>query len=266
MKVLAAIDNSLAARPVLAVARAIAELLGAEVEGVHVRLDGETTARSAAETIGIPLRLLEGETIDALCGAGEETDVVAVVIGARGLPTSPRPLGTTATAVATTLSKPVVVVPPDASEPVVRRILVPLEGSSATSEAPGSLIELALEQGLEVVVLHVIGVESIPAFTDQPQHHFEAWTEEFLARYCPAGAGAVSFETRVGRAEALVPLAAARYGADLVALGWSQDLEAGRAAVVRATLEQSRVPVMLVPVRAGAGDGAQPQAEALQLA
>src|SRR6187200_1818000 len=126
-KVLAAIDNSLAAKAVLTTARAIADLLDAEVEGVHVRINGETTARSAAEADGIELRVLSGETVDALRRAGEESAVAAVVIGARGLPTSPRPLGATATVLATTLSKPVVVVPPEARERAVRRILVPLE-------------------------------------------------------------------------------------------------------------------------------------------
>jgi nucleotide-binding universal stress UspA family protein len=39
-KVLAAIDNSAAARPVLASAAALADLLGAELEAIHVREDG----------------------------------------------------------------------------------------------------------------------------------------------------------------------------------------------------------------------------------
>ena len=53
---------------------AIADLLGAELGCVHVRVDGETTARSAAETVGTPLRLLVGETVDALLRAGEERE------------------------------------------------------------------------------------------------------------------------------------------------------------------------------------------------
>ena len=265
-KVLAAIDNSLAATPVLAMACAVADVLGAEVEAAHVEVNGHATVRSVASSGGVPLRLLHGETVDALREAGAEEDVVAVVVGSRGVPTSARPLGATATAVATTLSKPVVVVPPDApAEPVLRRVLVPLEGSRSTSRAPGALIEVALEQSLEVVVLHVLGADSIPAFTDQPQHQQTAWAEEFLARYCPTGIGAVAFETRVGRAEVLVPLAATRTGCDLVALGWSQDLAAGHASVVRATLELSRVPVMLVPVaHTAVGEAEAPFAEAMQ--
>ena len=38
-----------------------------------------------------------------------------------------------------------------------------------------------------------------------------------------------------------------------MALGWAQELREGHAAVVRATLELSRVPVMLVPVRVVTG-------------
>jgi nucleotide-binding universal stress UspA family protein len=262
-KILVAVDNSLAARPVLATARAVADVLDAEVEAIHVRTDGETAARSAADAAGVPLRILSGDILSALREAGEECDVVAVVIGARGLPTSPHPLGATATRVATTLPKPVVVVPPDAEGRPLRRILVPLEGSRSTSLAPRSLIEVALGRGLEVVVLHVIGGESIPAFTDQPQHEQTAWAEEFLARYCPAGIGSVVFETRVGRPEVLVPVASSRLQADLVALAWSQELAAGRAPVVRATLELSKLPVLLVPV-ASSSEAESPIGEALQ--
>ena len=74
------------------------------------------------------------------------------------------------------------------------------------------------------------------SFTDQPQHEGEAWNQEFLARYCPWGVGLVRFETRVGSAAAVVPAVAEETGCDLIALGWSQDLAAGRAGVVRAAL------------------------------
>lgn len=41
--VLAALDNSLAGTPVLAAARALASLLEARVEAVHVRTNGDRT-------------------------------------------------------------------------------------------------------------------------------------------------------------------------------------------------------------------------------
>jgi hypothetical protein len=41
-------------------------------------------------------------------------------------------------------------------------------------------------------------------------------------------------------------------GCELIALGWSQQLSAGRAPVVRETLERSRLPVLLIPVQLAA--------------
>ena len=247
--VLAAIDGGLAARPVLAAARALATVLGADVVALHVEVSGLGTPRTLALRAGVPLRILRGDVPSRLIQAGSAADVVALVIGARGIAVGPRPLGATALAVATTLAKPVVVVPPDAEpRPAFKRVLVPLEGSESTSLAPRSLIELAPDQGLDVVALHILGPETIPPFVDQAQHEQTAWAREFLARYCPWGIDVVDFETRVGRREELIPEAAGECDCDLIALGWSQAFADGHAHVVRATLERSRLPVVLIPV------------------
>jgi nucleotide-binding universal stress UspA family protein len=130
-------------------------------------VDGARTARTTAEAAGVPFRTLPGPVVENLVRAGEEEDVVAVVIGARGTPSAPRPLGATAAAVATALGKPVVIVPPDADPPSkFRRVLVPLEGTVSTSLAPAMIIELAPDAELEVLALHVYDLDSLPAFTD----------------------------------------------------------------------------------------------------
>jgi nucleotide-binding universal stress UspA family protein len=249
--VLAALDRSLAATPVLATARALARVLGAEVVALHVQEDSAETPSEFARAAGVRLRIVRGDVVDRLVAEGEADDVAALVVGARGIPTDPRPLGATAVAVATTIIKPVVVVSPRAEpQPTISRALVPLEGDLTTSLAPRALIELAPEVGLEVVALHVFHPEAVPAFTDQPQHEHETVAREFLARYCPWGIDVVQFESRVGRREDLIPLAAGECGCDLIVLGWLQRLSPGRANVVRATLERSSVPVMLVPIAA----------------
>jgi nucleotide-binding universal stress UspA family protein len=247
--VLAALDNSVAAGPVLAAAQAYARLLGASVEAVHVRTDGERTARLAAEAAGVALTELDGDPVKQLVRAGSKEDVVCIVLGARATPGGARPAGATALAVAAELPKPVLLVPPDAPRPGrLDRVLVPLEGTVSSSLAPRAVIELAAREHVDLVVLHVLDEASIPAFTDQPQHETQAWAREFLARYCPWGAETISFESRVGRPDELIARAAGTTGADLVALGWSQELAAGRAPVVRAVLERARVPLLLVPV------------------
>jgi nucleotide-binding universal stress UspA family protein len=248
-KVLAALDNSLAGKSVLASAQAFAALLDSQVEAVHVQTNGQRTVRNMTEAAGIPLRTTTGPVVRCLVEAGEANDVVALVIGARGTSASSKPLGGQAAAVATALSKPVLIVPPDADPPqTFRRVLVPLEGSQATSLAPRWLFELPRETEIDVVALHIHDEASIPAFTDQPQHEVSAWAREFIQRYCPWGIGTVQLETRVGRIGELVPLVAEQCDCDLIALGWSQHLSSGRARVVHETIQRSHRPVLLVPV------------------
>jgi nucleotide-binding universal stress UspA family protein len=248
-KVLAALDSSVAGKSVLASARALAALLDCEVEALHVQTDGRRTVRSLAAAADIPLRTTRGSIVERLIESGESPNVVALAIGARGAPTSPRPLGGTAAAVAAALSKPVLIVPPDAEPPqLFRRVLVPLEGSLSSSLVPRWLFEHSGAAQIDVVALHIHDQESIPAFTDQPQHEVSAWTREFVQRYCPWGVGTVRLETRVGRIGELVPLVAEECGCDLIALGWSRQLSSDRAPVVRETIQRSHRPVLLVPV------------------
>jgi nucleotide-binding universal stress UspA family protein len=248
-KVLAAVDNSLVCKAVLETARALGDLLGAEVEALHVGDGDDRTLTAAVAKANVSLAFATGEVVDALAEAGAAEEVAAMVIGGRGMPNDPRPLGSTALAIATSLLKPVVVVPPETRPPTaMRRVLVPLEGTVSTSLAPRSIIEVARGAEIDVLVLHVHDAATLPSFTDQPQHEGTAWAREFLARYCPWGVGLVELETRVGTAEAVVPEVADESGCDLIALGWSQDLGLGRASVVKAALERARVPVMLVPV------------------
>lgn len=251
-KVIAALDNSLAARSVVATATSLASLFSARVEAVHVGEDGDGTriAADAAAAADLELRMLEGPTVAALVRAAEHGDVVALVVGTRGLPMGGRAIGSTALEVITSLMKPVVVVPPSAARPgPFKRVLVPLEGTVSTSLAPRSLVELADDADVEVVVLHVHDADTLPAFTDQPQHEGTAWRDEFVARYCPWGVGKVSMQVRLGRREEEILRAAAETKSDLVALGWAQELAAGRAPVVRELLERGRIPVLLVPMQ-----------------
>jgi nucleotide-binding universal stress UspA family protein len=253
--VLVALDNSPAGKPVVGAARALAALLGAEVAALHVRVDGSRTAQNMAESAAIPYRAVRGVAAERLIEAGVHEDVLAVVLGARGTRASRRPLGGTAASVATALAKPVLIVPPDANPaPTFRRVLVPVEGTLSTSLAPRVIFELVTGAEVDVVALHVHDLDSLPAFTDQPQHEQYAWAREFLLRYCPWGLGEVRLERRVGRIGDVVPLVAEQCDCDLIVLGWARALSEGRAPVVRETLARSRRPVLLVPVESTVAD------------
>ena len=246
-RVLAAIDCSAAARPVLSAASALATLLGADVDALHVRERGWETAQAAADAANVHLRLLSGRALERIGQEAARADVVAVVLGARATPGGARPAGHVATHLATSSRKPIVVVPPECPVPVrLRRILVPLEAVMATASAVDSVIVAAAAGGAEIVVVHVMTEQTLPPFTDQPQHEIEAWTDEFRRRYCDHPE--VRLEVRIGVPRERILALAEELRADALILAWGQRLAAERAALVRSVVEHSRIPVILVPV------------------
>jgi Universal stress protein family len=252
--VLAAIDNSAAATPVLAAASAIARPLGSAVEAVHVREDGTLTAAAVAREAGISLRELAAPVREGLLAETARSDVKLLVVGMRSLPVARRAAGHVARELMISIRKPLVVVPPQARIPFqLRRALVPVEATRTPAAALSQVSELVCGSGVEVIVLHVHDAESLPLFSNHPQHETPAWSSEFLARYCRALEGDAQLELRVGAPGQSVADVAQETDADLVALTWSQDLSAGRAAVVQEVLTRAAVPVLLVPVGVSAG-------------
>jgi nucleotide-binding universal stress UspA family protein len=247
-KVLAAIDDSAAAKPVLAVAAAIGLLFDAAPEAVHVSQDGTRTARAAADRAHVPYRELRGEPLAMLVESASADDVSAVVVGTRALPAGRGKAGHIAQQLVLALSKPVVLVPPDANlVHDVKRILVALDGTRATSEALAEMIKMFFANGVEVLILHVLEPDLLPLFTDQPQHEIRSWSTEFLARHCPRP-GHARLEVRVGMPEHHLLQVAEAENADLLVLGWAQSFDEGHAAVVREALERGRYPTLLIPV------------------
>jgi nucleotide-binding universal stress UspA family protein len=245
-KVIAAIDNSAASRPVLAMAQAVASALGGALDAVHVTEDGDETAGASALAAGTTLRILSGDPVEQLALAVAEKNVVALVMGARGALGGPRPAGHLALMLAGRTDKPMVVVPPDSHPPKqLRMVLVAMEGTPGKARALQRTIELSTSAGLEIVVVHVD--EEIPSFTDQVQHETEAYAREFFARHL-LGAPLTRLELRIGMPATEVLSAVESLHAELVAVGWPHTADPGRGAVAREILERSPVPVLLVAV------------------
>ena len=244
--VLACIDNSAAARPVLRAALAIAPLFGADVEAVHVAEDGEATVAATALAIGVPLRTLHGDVVEALASLASDPDVVALTVGARGRPTASHPIGHVALELVNRAATPVMVVPPDATVAErVHRVLVAMEGTPANARSLKHAVELVAGADVELVVVHVDSESSIPSFSDQVQHETDAYASEFLARYA-AGAPLARLELRIGVPAEQILEAAESIRPDAIAIGHRSDPGPGHGEVVREVLERSRVPVLVV--------------------
>lgn len=253
--VLAAVDDSPAARPVLGTALRLARMLDCRVEALHVVERPGGTARAAAGAMGVRLREESGDPQTVVLGELARDDVAAAVIGIRDLPGGAHPTGHLALAVVEEATKPVVVVPPEAwdrDDPRFRSILVPLDGTEASAEAVRPLLSQFCRWGAEVVVVHAFDVRSAPRFLDRPGYDLPSWAGEFLARYCGETGARLHWCRGVVGERVLDTIREEQ--PDLIVLSWSRDLSPGRAAVVRAVLAHATVPVLLVPAAAEGGE------------
>jgi nucleotide-binding universal stress UspA family protein len=145
--------------------------------------------------------------------------------------------------------KPLVVVPvghtagaPDR----ISRVLVPLDGTVGSAETVEGTVALFAASGADTIVLHVFDETTVPKFWDQAAHARKSWDEEFLSRYCRQPGARL--ELRTGNpGEQILDVAASEH-ADLIALGWTQNISPGRALTLRSTVEHASTPVLMVPV------------------
>ncbi|MGD2101087.1 MAG: universal stress protein [Acidimicrobiia bacterium] len=246
--VLAFVEDGPTAAPVIAMAKVLGFILSGDVEAVHVGDDLGASTVEEASSAGVPVRIESGDPLERIVAEVSSSAVVAGVVGARGERAGPRPVGGTALEMITRADKLVAVVPPQAvvSTPnEVDRILMPLDGTASSAKAIRVLGETCARHGIEIVVLHVFDSSTAPPFWDQPFHDAEAFASEFLARFMAQPEAKMTL--RAGTAREGVIDAATRESADLIALGWSQHLDPGRAEVVRHVLSEASVPVLLVP-------------------
>jgi len=247
--VLAALDTTAAARPVLETALRMGRLIGAGVEALHVRaepLEPIETPESLALGSEIPFRLLEGEIGPTLIAAVEAPGVQLVVIGARATPGGRRPIGHTASYVLEHVSKPVVIVPPEVTTPhEIHHILIPLEGTYTSSRPVLEELAPLLPADVEIRVLHGFTETTLPAMLDRPEYDLDILGQEFLRRHFPHPA---HVELRSGSAPELIVEATREQRTDLIVLSWSQDSSPGKAKVIQEVLSASSVPVLLLPL------------------
>ncbi|HVM54134.1 MAG TPA: universal stress protein [Acidimicrobiales bacterium] len=246
--VLAAIDASPAAQPVLDTALGMASLTDATVEAVHVREMATSTSQAIASRRGVPIREVEGDVETCLLRELNRDEVILGVVGARGTPTGRRPVGHTALQLLRRTAKPLVVVPPetmDATSGSPHRLLIAVEGTEESARPVTDRLAPLLGGNAELVAVHVFTTATAPPMIDHPEWGLEAWGAEFLARYCPE---ASQIDLRTGPVGGRVLDAAADAAADLIVLSWSQDTSPGHAVVVQHVLERSPVPILLLPV------------------
>src|SRR5689334_22576651 len=136
MKLLAAVDNSTAALPVVGTACAIADVFGTKVEAMHVVEDGDDDlARAAANASMIPYWRTGGDPGREVLHAADDPDVFAITLASRDLDHTGVCVGDVARRLITEAPRPVVVVPPSVDAPAhIDRVLVAIDCDLVTTE------------------------------------------------------------------------------------------------------------------------------------
>lgn len=245
--VLAAVDDSPAAAPVLTAATALAPLLGSTVEAVHVGGPAGATARDCAGQAGVPFRQVAGDPADRLVELAAE-DVTAVVVGARDHWQRDGTVGHLTLQLADRLPRPLLVVPPQCRpRPRIERVVVALEGSPQRAKPLRHALAVVSGGDLDLTVVHVDSEESVPAFSDSAAHETAEFAQEYLTRYWSLAPRA-HLALPMGQPATEILLIAEELRPDVLVAGWPQGAGPEHGHVVRELLERSTCPVLLVAV------------------
>ncbi|HET9188199.1 MAG TPA: universal stress protein [Acidothermaceae bacterium] len=216
-------------RTVTTASCAVASVLGLQVEARRLGAD-----RDAAVADAVVQGILD--------------DVASADVALIALPYSPGHAAHLVTDVIQRCPRPVLVVPV-LKRPLetieVDRVLVPLNGTALSADTVAEAVDMFCAHGIDVVVLHVFDESTVPKFWDQAEHARKSWAEEFLARFCDRPNARL--ELRSGAPGANIVDVAVAEHADLIALGWAQNLSPGHARAIRAALANSAIPVLLLP-------------------
>jgi len=256
MNLLAALDVGPEGPEVLAAARVVAHVSGWQVRIVHVKARPEEQSLELPPrlTINTPLDEVVGEAAEEILAARQDDDVLAFGLRHAG----EEGVGPVAAALLARAPRPLLVVRPGMRKiGVLRRIVVPLEGSPTSSEAMRQTEEVFCGRGREIIAVHVStsdtpdepGSLPAPRMVDQEQYDWSSWHEEFTMRFaaaCPGG-GVHKTVVRVGDPAEAIIREAARVNTDLIVLTWTGEYVEGRSMLVRALLERAPCPLLLVP-------------------
>ena len=242
-RVLVAIGGEPASGVVLEVARAMADLLDADVDAIHVH----DPAIGPRQGIDPAARLVEGEVPARLLEESSADDVEAVVVGIRAMPGGGRPAGHVALHLLQRTRLPVVAVPPDVAPQArsLSRPLIPLEGVRPPSAEVMGLAERFCARDRPPTGLHIIDRHSAPSFADR-WDDATLWIEQFRLRYCPS---LDEVHVEAGDVGGRIIDAATRHGADVIVLEWSQQLDESHAQVIQDLLTHASVPLLVLPDR-----------------
>lgn len=272
--VLVPVDGSPQALVALPVARTLAEIWGAAIHVVQVA-DRAVAPGEIGERLGLDVSQLRGAVLHLERGqpaeeiarvAGEQPETTIVMCTHTGPAAPALGIGPVAEMLLARLRGQAVLVRPEQGMGRWRlgTVLIPHDGTPATSACLRPAAELASRASANLVVVHVAaagraapaepGSLAVPRYVDQRQHEWPSWAAEFLDRLgciSPFDPSRLRLFLAHGEPGAEVLRIAGDSDADLIVLAWRGALDSRHARVVRDVLAAAPCPVMILRVPAG---------------
>ncbi len=270
-RLLVPLDGSCDADEALTFAETIAESIAAEIHVLFVT-DEPLAGEAVAERLGIGaqwtsrvhLHCESGEVANTICGVARDLAASAIFMPTHGTSGDLTvPAGHVTLGVLEHPPCPVYVIRSALDFRAqahrirhLRRILVPLDGTTEAAQAMERAAMLAARGNSRLLLLYVIDPgrgarqRTIPVYYDQSYLELEAWKEEFVRN---------GF-ARTRRPASVKPEAALRLGdpgeqivgyareedCDLIVTAWGGRISRGRARVVTTLLEQAVCPLLFL--------------------
>ena len=214
----------------------------------------------------IELRLDVGDPVEGILRASADPTIALVVLTTHGhIVEEGRSLGRVAEQVVAQATRPILLIRPEAAslrhDRPLQRLVLPLDGTPTTATLLTPACELASRLGAAIDVLYVAGPGqplpdepgsiAAPRYVDQPQHEWPQWANEMIERLaaasgkCPPDVPTRTFLVQGDIGEEIARFAAEHHS-DAVVLARRSHLEPGHAGVLRAVLDTTPCPVLLV--------------------
>jgi nucleotide-binding universal stress UspA family protein len=203
--VVVALDGSPGAATALPLARCLATQLHAGMEALYAVEAPATDLAQVATRVRadlqpdepLQIRWRAADPASAILDMASDHRVALVVLATHGhqIDSSPS-LGAVPQAVVARATRPILLVRPERvggdARPVVpvRRILIPFDGTPATSAVLGPALDLAIQVHASIDLLYVVaagpmrpaepGSVGPPVYVDQPHHEWPAWRHRVL--------------------------------------------------------------------------------------
>jgi len=267
--VVLALDGSPAAATAVQPALSLAQQLGAPLRILHVgpqrfeeRELRQHLSLDTSELDQVEITLEIGEPAECILRATDDPDVQVVVMTTHGRVVEPgRRLGSVATKVIAHATEPVLLIRPEApsARTPFKKLLLPLDGAPKTAYALTSATDLACSLGASVDVLYVAGHATrkgeprgieVPRYIDQAHHEWPSWAQEVVEQLCACAKVAPEVPVRVFLSQGPIGPEIARFALEhqyeAIILVRRSHLEPGRARVLRAVLDLTSCPILLV--------------------